>query len=62
MLMRFDVGFVSILELLTLSDIDDFLSLIIFGLAEESLFPIPFCCILFSTQLRLVSIVADIVE
>ena len=60
MLMRFDVGFVSISELLTLSDIDDFLSLI--ELAEESLFPIPFCCILFSTQLRPVSIVADIVE
>ena len=60
MLMRFDVAFVSISELLTLSDIDDFLPLI--GLAEESLFPIPFCCILFSTQLRPVSIVADIVE
>ena len=53
---------VSILELLMLSDIDDFLPLIIFGLAEESLFLIPFCCILFSTQLRPVSIVADIVE
>jgi len=53
---------VSILELLMLLDIDDFLPLIIFGLAEESLFPIPFCCILFSTQLRPVSIVADIVQ
>ena len=60
MLMRFDVGFISISELLTLSDIDDFLSLI--GLAEESLFPIPFYCILFSTQLRPVSIVAKIFQ
>ncbi len=53
---------VSILELLMLSNIDDFLPLIIFGLAEESLFPNPFCCILFSTQLRPVSIVVDIIE
>jgi len=53
---------VSILELLMLSDINDFLSLIIFGLAEESLFLISFYCILFSTQLRPMSIVADIVE
>lgn len=51
----------SILELLMLLDIDDFLPLFIFGLAEESLFPIPFYCILFFTQLRPVSIVADIV-
>ena len=34
----------------------------IFGLAKESLFPIPFYYILFSTQLRPVSIVADIIE
>jgi len=53
---------VSILELLMLSNIDDFLPLIIFGLAEESLFPNPFCCILFSTQLRPVSIIVDIIE
>jgi hypothetical protein len=53
---------VSILELLMLSHADDFLSLIVFGLDKESQFPIPFYCILFSTQLRPVSIVADIVE
>ena len=53
---------VSILELLMLSHADDFLSLILFGLDKESLFPIPFYCILVSTQLRPMSIVADIVE
>ncbi len=53
---------VSILELLMLSHADDFLSLIVFGLDKESLFPIPLYCILVSTQLRPVSIVADIVE
>lgn len=53
---------VSILELLMLSEIDDFLLSFIFEMAEESLIPIPFYCILFSTQLRPVSIVADIIE
>jgi len=48
--------------LLMLSDINNFLPLIIFGLAKESLFLIPFYCILFSTQLRPVSTVANIVE
>ncbi len=53
---------VSILELLMLSHADNFLSLIVFGLGKESLFPIPFYCILVSMQLRPISIVADIVE
>lgn len=57
MLMRFDVGIG-----IDFGAAEDFLSLIDFGLDKESLFPIPFYCILVSTQLRPVSIVADIVE
>ncbi len=45
-----------------LSEINDFLLSFIFEMAEESLILIPFYYILFSTQLRPVLIVANIIK